>query len=210
MATTEGLLLHPAGRSVLPSSLPPSSPCTPFPRMAYLFACTVGTCVLRVHTHATHLRMHACVCARDACMRACVSCIYASMPVVPNPLTCSGQCPEFKDERLSRWILIRTVKFSVTMTFCRIGIIRTRSILFDFERRGCLQVDFRWSIVKFRRGNNRAWSSSSNTFMSDSWFTMWNILDFANLIFYSIKFVMLNWIGLFIIIPIDRYPLTQF
>lgn len=59
------------------------------PRMAYLFACSIGT-----RTHATHLRMHACM----RYPRACVSCIYASMPVVPNPLTYSGQCPEFKDE----------------------------------------------------------------------------------------------------------------
>lgn len=177
MATTEGLLLHPAGRSALPllsSSPSASSPSTPFPRMAYLFACTVGTRVLRVHTHATHLRMHACVRARarDACMRACTSCIYASMPVVPNPLTCSGQCPEFKDEGSNRWILM--VKFSIAITSCRISVIRIWSNLFDSERRG-LRVDVERSVAKFRRGNNKAqFVSSSNSFISDSWFTMWN------------------------------------
>lgn len=49
-------------------------------------------------TRTLRISKCACVCVRAREMRACVSCIYASMPVVPNPLTCSGQCPEFKDE----------------------------------------------------------------------------------------------------------------
>jgi len=88
-------LVDPCSLPLLPSIL---SPCAPFPRMAYLFACTVGTCVLRVHTHATHLQMHTCVRAR--CVRVCRAFMHLCQ-WYQTPWLCSGQCPEFKDEGLN-------------------------------------------------------------------------------------------------------------
>lgn len=64
-----------------------------------IFICMYCRYARLARAHARYVSPNARVCARP--MRACVSCIYASMPVVPNPLTCSGQCPEFKDEGLN-------------------------------------------------------------------------------------------------------------
>lgn len=65
-------------------------------RMAYLFACNVGTLVSLVHARV-------CMCPRPVArlvfLCACLLLVYASMPVVPNPFReYPGQRPIFKDE----------------------------------------------------------------------------------------------------------------
>lgn len=58
-----------------------------------------------------------------------VSCVYASMPVVPNPLTHLGQRPGFKDEGSARRILLGDVEIFHSASQMEV------SRLFDLEGR---------------------------------------------------------------------------